>query len=562
MKIGILVIATGKYITFVQPLWDSVKKYFFTKSGDKVSMFVFTDAKETPVGTIRCFQEHEKFPAPTLLRYEWFLKQKMALEKMDYLFYCDADMLFKDYVGREILGKLVATIHPGFFTKPRKFFTYEKNPNSLAYVPEDKGRYYYCGGFQGGVAKEYLNLCKVLAVNIRRDLKKDIIAEHNDESHFNSYLITHPPDIILLPIYCFPEQLTTEYQVSHLKDKTDYYRWFPDSLREFADKPKLVAILKNHSSVRYSGFEAVYKNFVMKIVTTLAKISKMPSWISKVLTYNLMKRCPGIWTRGFYNQKLSKVLNISCYVDSPNYNVIDLVTVGFNNASVIETQIKLLKKNLQDSFSYTVADNSTDAKARQEILKICKRYLVGYISLPENPLSQPGLGNLSHGSAMTWVYKNFITNRPYQYFGFLDHDIFPIKKTSLMGDFKKSPVLGICQPRKNTWYLWAGFCFFDKKFIGCRKLDFLSKRYGEELLDTGGANWGSLYSKVDYRKLPIFRHKYLNLTGGDIAQHDMVEFFGDWLHLFNASDWYKMDPTKKMKRDRAILNLLKKYEYT
>lgn len=566
MKIGILVVATGKYISFAEPLWESVKKYFFTGKGDKVSMFVFTDAEKTPSGTIRCFQEHKKFPAPTLFRYEWFLKQKKALSKMDYLFYCDADMLFKANVGKEILGELVATQHPGFYTKPRKTFTYEKRKESLAFIPENKGINYFCGGFQGGTSKAYIRLCETLAQNIRNDLKKGITAEHNEESHFNSYLVNHKPDVILSPAYCLPEQLTTKYQKDHPEDKTNYFQWFPETLKEFSDKPKLIALLKDHNVIRYSETEAlvrgtydlVYKK-IYELVSKIRDVANLPKHLAGSLKFKIMRDYPQFWTWRMYSQKLNPTKHINCESEFTTPEVLDLVTIGFNNSAVIETQIKLLKKNLKDNFSYTVADNSSNQTVRSEIEKICLKYNVGYISLPENKLSLPGLGNLSHGSAMTWVYKNYISYRPARYFGYLDHDIFPIKKTSLLKDFKKSPVLGIRQPRETTWYLWAGFCFFDKKFIGKKELNFLSKKYGNERLDTGGANWGPIYSGINPDTLPVYKHHYLNLTGGDIAQHDMVEYFGDWLHLFNASDWYKMDLSKKIKRESAIINLLKKY---
>lgn len=44
---------------------------------------------------------------------------------------------------------LVCALHPGFDNKPRSAFIYDNNANSLAYIPGDKGQYYFMGGLNG-----------------------------------------------------------------------------------------------------------------------------------------------------------------------------------------------------------------------------------------------------------------------------------------------------------------------------------------------------------------------------------------------------------------------------
>ena len=103
-KIGLLVIATGKYDRFIPPLFKSVKKHFM--NNHDVTMFVFTD-QDIPSkdGIERIQHDHEPWPMPTLKRYHTFDKHRDALSKMDYLFYCDADMLFVSEVGDEVLPR-------------------------------------------------------------------------------------------------------------------------------------------------------------------------------------------------------------------------------------------------------------------------------------------------------------------------------------------------------------------------------------------------------------------------------------------------------------------------
>lgn len=226
MKIGLLVIATNKYIQFVNPLWESVKKHFM--KNHEVTMFVFTNRQDfiPQQGQVVIPQEHMSWPGPTLMRYSIFNKSSELLKDMDYLYYCDADMLFVDEVGDEILGDLVGTLHPGFYNKTRNEFTYDTNPNCLAYVAPHEGDYYFAGGFNGGKTSKFLEMCLSLAINIDKDLQNGIVAVWHDESHMNRYFINNEPEVFLSPSYCFPESWSLPFE------------------------RKLLALDKNHSEMR------------------------------------------------------------------------------------------------------------------------------------------------------------------------------------------------------------------------------------------------------------------------------------------------------------------------
>jgi histo-blood group ABO system transferase len=136
-----------------------------------------------------------------------FKSIEQDLENYDYVFYSDVDMLFVDQVGEEILGPgLTATIHPGFYNKPREEFTYETNPQSYAYIHPDQGRFYFAGGFQGGTSKAFLTAVRECSSGVTADLTNNIIAVWQDESHWNRYLTDYKgPLVKLSPSYCFPE---------------------------------------------------------------------------------------------------------------------------------------------------------------------------------------------------------------------------------------------------------------------------------------------------------------------------------------------------------------------
>lgn len=221
-KVGLLVVATGKYISFVRPLLDSANKYFCP--GHDVTYFIFTEG-EPPAyeNVVKFHHERVGWPYDTMMRCAMYLKHKDELAKMDYLFACDADMLFVDTVGDEIFSKRVATQHPGFVGRRG---TYETNMDSKAGVKEGDGEYYFAGGFYGGRAEEFLKMTHTMVANIFADLDKDIIAVWHDESHLNRYFIDNPPTKILNPSYCYPENWHMPYP------------------------KKLLALVKNHSEFR------------------------------------------------------------------------------------------------------------------------------------------------------------------------------------------------------------------------------------------------------------------------------------------------------------------------
>lgn len=200
-NVGLLIMATGKYINFVPPLIESAKKYFCP--GHQVTFFVFTDGQLPPGDDIVSFhQSRLGWPYDTMMRFEVYASHKDVLLTQDYLFACDADMLFVDTAGDEILGERVATMHPGFVNQRG---SYETNPRSTAYVAENEGCHYFAGGFFGGSAREVMTIAETCSAHINQDLQRGIIAVWHDESHWNRYCIDYKPTVILSPSYCYPE---------------------------------------------------------------------------------------------------------------------------------------------------------------------------------------------------------------------------------------------------------------------------------------------------------------------------------------------------------------------
>ena len=216
MKIGFLIIATNKYVKYINPLVESINKYFLPNY-DK-TVFVFTnqiDYKFEYENIIPIYQDHMNWPMPTLKRYEIFYKNKKQYKNVNVLYYLDADMLINDYIGEEILPDergLVAVIHPGYFRD--KMQSFDRNPFSKAFVDFKLGhKCYHCGGVQGGEKEKYLNVCKILMDNINDDLNRGVVAEWHDESHWNHYLIHNSLTYKELDSsYCYPESWNLNLQ--------------------------------------------------------------------------------------------------------------------------------------------------------------------------------------------------------------------------------------------------------------------------------------------------------------------------------------------------------------
>jgi histo-blood group ABO system transferase len=229
MKVCILTIATNKYIQFVEPLYNTITQHF--PEDWEINCVIFTDHEVETSDNVRvCLIDHEPWPMPTLKRYNYFVKEKDFILEHDYCFYLDADMRIDAPVGDEILGDLVATIHPYKFMETPEQFSYERRVESLAYIPMGEGINYFAGGFNGGKTESFIKMSEVIAGRVNEDLENGIVAIWHDESHMNRYMIDNPPSTILTPSYCFAEEFIGNSSYPY--------------------EPKIIALKKNHSALR------------------------------------------------------------------------------------------------------------------------------------------------------------------------------------------------------------------------------------------------------------------------------------------------------------------------
>jgi len=181
MSVALICVVSGQsYIRYAEGLFESAEEYL-----------------DLPFKSY-LLGGREGWPDATLYRYHTILERGW---EEDYLFLCDADMLFENDVGEEILGELVATQHPGYVT--RKDLPYETRARSAARVLS--GDTYYAGGFVGGERETFLILCERIRDQINHDYDHEVMAVWHDESHLNRVLSIVKPSVTLSPSYCYPD---------------------------------------------------------------------------------------------------------------------------------------------------------------------------------------------------------------------------------------------------------------------------------------------------------------------------------------------------------------------
>lgn len=210
-----------QYHVYIGPMFESARKFFL--KGHEVDYFVWSEMEKLEGATVIPTTPFA-WPLPTLHRFHLFLGQEEKLREYDYVFYCDADMLFVGKVGDEILGEgLTAAQHPMYATRRDLIPPYEPNPKSATYIQrpgrvidvDGKKRFeslYFAGGFQGGRTEEWVTAMKSMKGMIDTDFQQNnYIPIWNDETAWNKYLCDKPPSVVLSPSYIYPDSLNRSY---------------------------------------------------------------------------------------------------------------------------------------------------------------------------------------------------------------------------------------------------------------------------------------------------------------------------------------------------------------
>ncbi|XP_023672897.1 globoside alpha-1,3-N-acetylgalactosaminyltransferase 1-like isoform X2 [Paramormyrops kingsleyae] len=238
LTIATTVFAIGKYIRFLRDFLETAEKHFMVDF--KVHYHIFTDQlQDVPAVDLAAGRKIFVHQVPKLKRWQDISASRMQMiqtiieeqlyREADYIYCQDVDAKFHFRWGAETLDRLVGQIHPWFYDLGRDQFTYERRPESTAYIPPGEGDFYYIGAMFGGRVEEVYKLVKSCHENLEADKANGIEAAWQEESHLNWYLLYNKPSKILSPEYLW------------------------DDLRGKANVMKVVRlshILKNYAEVR------------------------------------------------------------------------------------------------------------------------------------------------------------------------------------------------------------------------------------------------------------------------------------------------------------------------
>lgn len=339
-KIGLIIIAIGdEYYSYALKMIKSARTYFL-KNHD-VKYFILTDKKDAKTTSsnlnIICINCIKSWPAPTLLRYEMIYNASRFFSNLDYLYYIDADMKFTDYVGNEILGDLVGTTHPGYFSLDPSCFPYESNPLSTSFIPKHKKiSPYFAGGFNGGKRQNFLNMCITIKDWIRRDIKSNIIAVWDDESYLNKYLIDNIPDVILGPEYCYASDPTIHSNVLDypLDGKIEVVDKFTDHSINFSDRELQVNKGKNIEEIaNFLGINILKKEEKILSIKSLSFTPEIIDVSSRIKECsNILSDCSVVLFSELYSLDKYQNLEFSIYFLQNIFSNIILISKDNNKS--------------------------------------------------------------------------------------------------------------------------------------------------------------------------------------------------------------------------------------
>jgi hypothetical protein len=193
-----------------------------------------------------------------------------------------------------------------------------------------------------------------------------------------------------------------------------------------------------------------------------------------------------------------------------------------------------------------------------------KKYTINYLKLPAQPFFKL---SSSHGLALNWVYMNLIKRREGQYFGFIDHDVFPVSRVNLISKLSNQLFYGVRHYAVSNfnrniwdsnspsfWYLWPGFAFFNYELVKNIKFDFMPKVINGHIFDTGGGLFQEFYANPKYNSDDITFVKWDRIYS---QRGKVVDVFDEkWIHTLNGSNWRGLDVD-----ENEMEKIIEEFEY-
>ncbi|XP_077161524.1 putative glycosyltransferase 6 domain-containing protein 1 [Paroedura picta] len=237
ITVGLTVFAIGKYLDkYLKNFLISANTYFMP--GHNVIFYIMVDnisgVPQIELGPLRTqkviqVEKESRWQDISMMRMKTIgdLIETQIRHEVDFLFCMDVDQIFESNYGVETLDKSVAQLHAWFYKERRDSFTYERNPESAAYIPYEEGDFYYHAAVFGGTPEHIYNLTRECYKGIQYDKEHHIEAIWHDESHLNKYYLRNKPSKLLSPEYCWDYKIAWSYNIRNIK-----LSWMPKKYEE------------------------------------------------------------------------------------------------------------------------------------------------------------------------------------------------------------------------------------------------------------------------------------------------------------------------------------------
>jgi len=234
----------------------------------------------------------------------------------------------------------------------------------------------------------------------------------------------------------------------------------------------------------------------------------------------------------------------------------------FNNSQIFDYYPRYLSQISCEKVVFWIIDNSNDIELQSRNYISAKLHNINYVALPPNPYSgkfplgailnkyylkfvkKKYSGSLSHGISINWVCRNIIEPSNIQFYGFIDDDMIPVGGINILDKLIDKPHFGRPQSVNHIKYLWPGYCFFNRKFIKPKDLNFLPG-YGA---DTGAMNAFGVFANFPLEPISQIHYELRQVVESNEpdSQADCIEIIDGWIHVMNLSNWKNVDMSKKL----------------
>ncbi|XP_035518111.1 alpha-1,3-galactosyltransferase 2-like [Morone saxatilis] len=236
-SVALTVFAVGRYLdAYLSTFLNSSERHFMV--GLPVTYYIFTDNPEkmpdiklAPQRSIKVIkvERQDRWQDISMMRMKAIsgVIESDIRHRCTHVFCFDVDQVFTGRFGSEALGDSVALLHAYYYHLSKKWYTYDRNPKSKAFM--ENGDFYYHAAVFGGSWRSVKALTEACYQSIMEDKENGVEALWHDESHLNKYMWLHKPSRVLSPEYCWDTSIgyRSDIRVSRLLWAPKHY----DSLR-------------------------------------------------------------------------------------------------------------------------------------------------------------------------------------------------------------------------------------------------------------------------------------------------------------------------------------------